>query len=258
MKPIFIKISAAIAYLAVIIVNFLANALPINRIATGQVSDSYPNLFAPAGITFSIWGLIYILLGLYILYQFGLFQKRKAKSKLLYRIGIYFIISSIANVLWIFSWHYKLIWASLIFMIVILYSLIKIADFIRREKLSSKEYFFISLPFSVYFGWITVATIANVTTFLVSIDWDGFGISSQIWTVLVILIGTAIGILRMIKDRNIAYGLVFVWAYAGIWIKHASPSGFDGQFSGIIITVISCIALFLASIAFLFYRKKNS
>jgi hypothetical protein len=254
MKAIFVKISAAIAYLAVIIVNFLANALPINNVTTGAVSDSYSNLFAPAGLTFSIWGLIYILLGLYILYQFGIFQKGKIRNKLFYKINIYFIISSIANISWIFSWHYNLIWLTLVFMIVILYSLIKIADIIRKEKLSSKEYFFISLPFSIYFGWITVATIANVTAFLVSINWNGFGISNQTWTILIILIGALIGILRMLKDRNIAYGLVFVWAYLGIWIKHTSV--FNNQYSGVIITAISCIVLFLASVVFLLYKKK--
>jgi len=243
----FIKILGFLTYLGMIAVNMLANALPINNLSTGEVSELYPNLFTPVGLTFSIWGLIYLLLALYILYQFGLFQEDKGKSKedLFKKLGIYFIITSIANMAWIYAWHYTLIGPSLLIMIVLLVFLIKIANLLNKQKFSLKDKFFVRLPFTIYFGWITVATIANVTAFLVSLNWDGFGIPEHVWMVLILLVGMIIGILRMIKDKRIAYGLVFIWAYIGILIKHTSAVGFAGEYGSIIMTVILCIFAFL-------------
>lgn len=235
----FTKIFALLAYIAMIVVNFLATSLPLNNRGTGEISDAYPNLFAPAGITFSIWGLIYLFLAIYLIYQF------KSKNEgLLKKINILFIITSIANLLWIFAWHYDYIGLSLVIMAVLLVSLIKIADTIRSNNLTKEEHKFIGIPFSVYFGWITVATIANVTVFLVSINWGGFGIAEFIWTGIILLIGATIGILRMNKDKSVAYGLVLIWAYLGILFKHLSVDGFAGQYPVVIATAIICLVLF--------------
>ncbi|HDP73970.1 MAG TPA: tryptophan-rich sensory protein [Candidatus Woesearchaeota archaeon] len=253
MKPTTTKILVAVAFFAMVLVNTLATTLPINGITLGEVSDSYPNLFAPAGVAFSIWGLIYLLLGIYVLYQFGVFEK--VKEELNKKIGIYFIITSIANILWIFAWHYQAIWLSLLIIIALLYYLIRISQALTEEKLSEKAKWLMKLPFSVYFGWIIVATIANVTVFLVSIGWTGFFISEQAWTSLVIITGTIIGLAQMLKAKDIAYGLVFVWAYGGIWIKHASFDGFANQYLGIITTILICIALFIALSGFLLYKS---
>ncbi|QQG52503.1 MAG: tryptophan-rich sensory protein [Candidatus Falkowbacteria bacterium] len=259
-KNIIIKAMVAVSYVAMVAVNWLANALPINNRSTGAISDAYPNLFAPAGLTFSIWGLIYLLLASYCLYQFGLFQNDRGRGKaaLFQKIGLYFILSSLANIAWIFSWHYDFIGISVVLMAVILFSLIKIADILNKEKLLLKEKFFIRVPFSVYFGWITVAAIANITVFLVSINWNGFGISDQVWTIIVLLAGLLIVILRMIKDKNVAYGLVLVWAYAGILLKHLSADGFSGRYQGVIITTVLCILGFLISLATLISKKAKS
>ncbi len=250
-----IKIVVAATYLIMVIVNALANAIPINGVTTGQVSDAYPDLFAPASITFSIWGLIYLLLAGYILYQFGFFQADRGASRgdLFQKIGIYFAISSVANALWIFAWHNFVIWLSLLLMIVVLICLIQIATRLSEEEFSFKEKTFIRLPFSIYFGWISVATIANVTTFLVSIGWGGFGLPDQFWMVLILLVGAAIGIARMRRDMDIAYGLVIVWAYAGILIKHISPAEFVGQYPAVITTAIIGIILLVIAKVLLFY-----
>jgi len=258
-KKFLIKVFVAITYLGMVTVNFLANALPLNNRSTGAISDAYPNLFAPAGLTFSIWGLIYLLLAGYTLYQFGAFQKDKGKKnkELFNKVGFYFIISSLANILWIFSWHYDFIAVSVLLMLVILFSLIKIADILRVERLSLKDKFFIKLPFSIYFGWITVATIANITVFLISLNWNGFGLSDTFWTMLILVVGALIGVARMLKDKNIAYGLVLVWAYSGILLKHISASGFNKQYPEIIYTVWACILLFLISLFFVIKENKK-
>ncbi len=250
----FIKILAGVVYVAMVLVNFLANALPINNRGTGQISDAYANLFAPAGITFSIWGLIYLLLAAYVIYQFTASQKNINRESLFKKINFYFIISSLANIAWIFAWHYDFIVISVFIMLIILLSLIKIADILRLEKFDHKETMFISWPFSVYFGWITVATIANITVFLVSLAWNGFGIADYVWTSIILLVGALIGILRMLRDKNIAYILVLIWAYLGILYKHLSAEGFSGQYSSVIFVVIICIVAFVVSL--FFSRKK--
>ena len=258
MKYIGLKILVALTFVGVIIVNTLANALPINGITTGQISDNYSNLFAPAGLTFSIWGVIYSLLALYTLYQFGLFQKDAGKSneETFRKVGKLFVINSIANILWILAWHYDYIALTVILMIVLLWTLISIANYLRTQNLSAKDKLFILAPFSIYFGWITVATIANITVYLVSIGWDGFGLVPQFWAIAIILTGAIIGILRFFKDKNLFYPAVFIWAYLGIYIKHSSPAGWDRQYPAVMTTTLICIAVFIVSMYYITrYRK---
>lgn len=255
MRNTLLKIFAGIAYVAMVVVNYLAMALPINNRSTGEISDAYPNLFTPTGLTFSIWGLIYLLLAGYMLYQF--INSNQKKEGLFSKINILFIATSLANIFWIFSWHYDVIWLSVLIMATLLFSLIKITNILRTEQLTSREKLFISTPFSVYFGWITVATIANIVVFLVSIDWNRFCIDDFIWTIVVLIVGALIGILRMQKDGNIAYGLVLIWAYLGILIKHLSLDGFGGQYPSIIATVIICLILFIFFAGRIIYKNKT-
>lgn len=253
MKNIFIKIFAGVAYVAMVVVNFLANSLPINNRGTGEISDAYPNLFAPAGPAFSIWGLIYLLLGAYVVYQF--INRSKKTDEILKKINPLFIITSLANISWIFAWHYDYISISVCIMAVLLILLIKIADILRVEKFTTIEKIFVWAPFSIYFGWITVAAIANISVFLVSLGWNGFGITDFIWTSIILFVGAIIGILRMNKDKNIAYGLVLVWAYSWILFKHLSVGGFDGQYPSVVATVVICLALFIFFISKIVYKK---
>jgi len=261
-----ISIIVLITYLAMVIVNGLANALPINGMITGEISDSYPNLFAPTGITFIIWGVIYLLLAAHTAYQLGLFRKKgeEVKTALLKEVGTLFAISSLANFAWIFSWHYKVIPLSMLFMLVILVCLALITIRINKEKLTATEKVFIRLPFSVYFGWITVATIANATTLLV--DWLGspvnlLGISEVVWTVVILLIGLLIGVVTIRKYRDVAYGLVIVWAYIGILIKHLMnkplPDGFGSQYPAVIVTVIISLVVLVVTLIYTQLKSKE-
>ena len=253
MKNMLIKIIAGMAYIAMVVVNFLANGLPINNRSTGAISDAYPNLFAPAGPAFSIWGLIYLLLGGYVLYQFV--KKDQKIEDLLNKINPLFIVTSLANISWIFAWHYDHIGLSVLIMAVLLFLLIKIAGILRVERFTALEKISIRAPFSVYFGWITVAAIANITVFMVSIGWNRFGIADFVWTSIILLVGAMIGILRMRKDKNIAYGMVLIWAYLWIFFKHLSAGGFDGKYPSVVATVIVCLALFIFFVGRIFYKK---
>jgi hypothetical protein len=252
MKTKIFKILAPLAYIAMVAVNYLANALPIAGRDTGAISDRYPNLFAPAGYAFSIWGLIYTLLAIYVIYQF-----KKGKDGLVSKVNGLFILTSLFNIWWILTWHNDWIWLSVILMLGLLFSLIKISKIFKNHTFSKKEKWLVRLPFSVYLGWITVATIANITVFLVSINWNGFGLSEIFWKVLILLIGAFIGSMRTIQNRNIPYGLVLVWAYGAILYKHISPAGFDKSYPEIIWTVSFSIVAFLVVLGIVIFKKEK-
>jgi hypothetical protein len=256
-KTMLIKIITAVSYVLMVVINILANVLPFNDRTTGEISNLYPNLFAPTALTFSIWGLIYLVLGVYVLYQFGLFQKNKGrdKNKLFLNIDLYFIITCLANILWTFCWHYDFIGLSVICIIILLLSLIKIALILKKEKFSFKEELFMAMPFYGYFGWITVATIANIAVFLVSVNWNGFGLAENYWTVIMLIIGTIVGSIVMIREKTLSYGIVLIWAYLGIWLKHVSHTEFNSRYPEIVITTIVCIAPFLIIEGYLLCKK---
>ena len=261
-----VKALVVITYVAMIVVNVLANALPINGRTTGAISDAYENLFAPAGLTFTIWGVIYLLLGAHVLYQLGLFHGADDKGgagesrrvSLLERLGVLFSLSSLANVAWILSWHYDLILVSTLLLATMLVLLILITRTILAAELAPRDRVFIRLPFSVYFGWITVAMIANITVWLVSIGWDGFGIAESTWAVAIIAVGAVIGTAVILRDSDIAYGLVLVWAYLGIWIKHTSNTGFNGAHPAVSATALLGIAALLVAGAVTILRRRAS
>lgn len=256
-NKLLLKVYVAIAFVGMVVVNYLAQLLPINGVTPGQVSDSMPNLFAPAGLTFSIWGLIYLTLAGFTVYQFG-FGRKTEEPAALDRVRWVFIISSLANIAWIFSWHYGNIVLSLIMMLAILVSLIVINRTLDREHLGSTEKILYRLPFSLYFGWITVATVANVTALLVRLGWDRFGWSEQAWMIVILLVAMAIGTITMITRHDIAYGLVLIWAYTGILIKHVSPGAFNGAYPAVIGTVIACLAVYAASEVYTIARMRKA
>jgi hypothetical protein len=258
-KNAFLNVFAAISFLVMVVVNALANILPINGIGTGAVSDSYPNLFAPAGLTFAIWGVIYLLLAAYTLFLLGPLRGRKqpANEALLRKTAIVFAVTSWVNTAWIFSWHYKIIPLSMVLTAFLLIALISQMAMINAQPLSTREKILIRLPFSVYFGWTTVATIANAVTLLVSLGWNRFGLSETVWAIIILAVGAVIGAVTILRQRDIAYGLVFIWAYAGILLKHVSADGFAGQYPGVIIAAGVCLALFAAAILVLLIGKKK-
>jgi hypothetical protein len=192
-------------------------------------------------------------LGIYVIYQ--LFQK---EDELVLKVNRLFIVNALLNASWIFSWHYDLIWLSIIIMIGLLITLIKIADIFKNKIITTKEIWVVRLPFSIYFGWITVATIANVAVFLVYLGWNGFGISESVWTVVVLLVGAFIGSWRILFDKFSPYGLVLIWAYGAILYKHLSANGFNGNYPNIIWTTIFCLLVFTSVVLFISFNKKNN
>ncbi|ABN52655.1 MAG TPA: tryptophan-rich sensory protein [Hungateiclostridium thermocellum] len=255
----FTKVHTTVSFIVMVLINFLANTIPLNKMTTGEISDLYPNLFAPAGMTFSIWRIIYLLLGAYTIYQFGIFKKKDGvfSKNLIEHLGIFFSISSIANTAWIFAWHYHAIGMSLVLTAVILACLIYINIKIRKANLETLEKLFIKLPFSIYFGWITITAIANTIAFLSSIGWNRFGISEPLWTSLVLIFTLLICGIITFKNQDFIYGLPVIWAFIGILIRHTSENGFEGKYPGIIILLIVIIILLLITDVYILVSDKE-
>lgn len=211
------------AALAMIVVNLLANALPINGQTTAAISDRFPVFFVPAGYVFAIWGLIYLGVIAFAVYQALPAQRENPRLR---RIGYWFALGAAANSAWIFLWHYEQFPATLVAMLALLASLI--AVYLRldigRAPVPRAERWLVHLPFSIYLGWITVATIANATALLSYLQWDGWGIAPEAWTVIMLAAGVALAALNSLTRGDAAYLLVLVWAFVGIAVKHGDTA----------------------------------
>lgn len=253
-----LKLIAVVTFLLMLTVNALSALLPLNGVTPQEVSALYPNLFVPAGFTFSIWGIIYLALTLYVLYLLGLLRgKAPVNEALLYKTAIVFSVSSLVNTGWIFAFHYGALALSALLTAFLLICLIDIRHIVAAQPLTPREKLFVELPFSLYFGWVTVALIANITALLVGLGWNGFGISEPVWTIAILVIGAIIGLLTTLRFRDPAYALVLVWAYGGILANHLSPMGHNGAYPQIAFVAAACMALFLLGITLSLLRKKH-
>ena len=242
------------AFILTILVNALASTALLNGKSTGSISDKYVTLITPAGYVFSIWSVIYVLLFVFVAFQAMSSQKDKPFQR---QIGVLFLLSCFFNIVWIFLWQYEYITLSVPLMFGLLASLIAIylrldvgkANVLMREKLA------VHLPFSVYLGWITIASIADVAAALVSVSWDGFGIGYETWAILVIVVALIIALLVTLTRRDVGYGLVIIWALVGIAVKQSANQNIvtTTEISAIIVAV----ALILSILIFRFRRQKK-
>lgn len=251
MKNKWFKIFVVIGFIQMLIINYMANTIPINGFTTGDLSDKLENLFVPKGSTFAIWGVIYSLLLIFVIrLQFGPFDKKLEKLSEL------FIINSLINSCWIFTWHYEKLVFSLILMLGLLINLIQITILLKnisewQNKLT------LQLPFTVYFSWISIATIANVTSVLVGYEWNRFGLSEEFWTQLILIIGIMLALSQLIYFKQFVFILVFIWAYFGIYLKHVRLEGFNYQYPNIInVLIIGLIILSISILCFIYYFSK--
>ncbi len=211
----------------VLILNTLANTLPINGVTTGQLSDEFPNLFVPAGMTFAIWGVIYLFLIGFSIYSLAVVLQKgssaRGRADFLGLIGPWFFISCLANATWILAWHHRMVGLALILMLVLLTSLIAIYTRLYIGRVvRPAEKIWVHLTFSIYLGWITVATVANVTAWLVDMGWTGAPLSEASWSSIMIAISAALGMRLVRTRRDFGYGLVIIWALFGILVKRNS------------------------------------
>ena len=231
-----------ILFAGMLVMNYLANALPLNNKTTGELSDSFPNLFVPAGLTFSIWGIIYLLLIVYCVVQFT-----GSDREVISNISWLFGISCILNALWIVFWHFGKLPSSLLVMLGLLITLIYINISIRELPIG-----ILKASFGIYLGWICIATIANVTTLLVNAGWNGFNITHEVWVIIMIFIGTIIIAMTIYRLVNPFIGLSVVWAFIGIAIKR------QDDYRSIFVSAIIAISLVSLITLWGFLRKSFS
>ncbi len=245
-----LKWSNIMAFLFTVLVNSLAGSTTIlGGKNTAQISDTNPTLITPAGYVFSIWGVIYILLGIFVVFQALPSEKEKDYQK---RIGWLFILSSLLNIAWLFVWQFEYLSLSVVLMFLLLATLISI--YLRlnigKSTASLREKLAVHVPFSVYLGWITIASIANVAVTLVSVNWDGFGISPETWATLIIIIALSVTLLVIVLRKDVAYGLVIIWALVGIAVKQSENQNIVmiTEISAIIIAIALAALILLASL----------
>jgi translocator protein len=229
-------------FILVLAVNILSVTLPLNGQTTGEISNRIDVFFTPAGYVFSIWSLIYFLLGIWIIRQM---PKNNRNSEYYQQISPYFIITCLLNSAWIFVWHYNFFLLSVIVMLCLLVTLI----ITYRKVKALKSNFFDVLPFSVYLGWISVATIANISYYLTYIEWNGFGLGETFWSILLLAASVGLAVFFRFKQRDWIYPLVFVWAVIGI--------GVNNQDQHPILSSLSYSVALLIFLAVLFLRPKN-
>ena len=238
-----------LAFVLTVIVNGLAGSTTIlGGKLTAEISDANPTLITPAGYVFSIWGIIYILLGAFVVFQALPSQQGKGFQK---RVGYLFVLSSIANIVWLFLWQFEYLGFSVVVIFLLLATLILI--YLRlnigKSEVSLREKMAVHVPFSVYLGWITIASIANVSVFLVSVNWDGLGISAETWATLIIIVALIITVLVLATRKDIAYSLVIIWALVGIAVKQS------GNQNIVTLTQASAIIVLIALAATILLSK---
>ena len=213
-----------ISVIVALTVNILASTLPLNGQNTGEISDRFQVYFVPAGYVFAIWGIIYIGWIAFTIFQFRSSQKESPRLR---KLGYIFALSGLANAAWLFTWHYNFFGLSVLVMLSLLGLLI--ASYLKlnvnRSSASGAEWWSVDLPFSVYLGWITVATVANVTDWLYLVGWNGFGIAAPAWAVIMIAVASVLGLLMALTRRDAGYLSVLVWSFAGIAVKQVTAPG---------------------------------
>lgn len=232
------------AFVGMVAVNVLAVTLPLNGLTPGDVSAMYPSLFTPAGYVFSIWSLIYLTLAVFAIYQLLPGQQYNPR---LARLGPLFIVTCLFNAGWLFAWHYLQPLLSLPLMLGLLASLILCYERlgIGKSAVSKREGLAVRLPFSLYLGWITVATVANVSVFFlalgVRVNWF-----TPAWALLAIIAATLIGATVLRRRGDVAYTLVLVWAFLGIAAR---------QWGTDVLLMIGALAAALYLVSLLFRRS---
>ena len=243
-----LKWTNIIAFALTVLVNGLAGSTTIlGGKLTAEISDANPTLITPAGYVFSIWGVIYILLGMFVVFQALPSQKEKSFQE---GIGWLFVVSSLLNIVWLFLWQFEYLGLSVVLMFLLLATLIAI--YLRlnigKSTVPLREKLAVHVAFSVYLGWITIASIANVTVTLVSVGWDGFGISQETWAFSIVIIALLITLLVIATRKDLAYGLVVVWALLGIAVKQSGNQNIvtTTETSAVVIVIVLVLSILVS------------
>ncbi len=236
------NLAVIVALIVMVAVNALAVTLPLGGRTTAEVSDLYPTLFVPANYVFGIWGVIYLALTVYAVVQALPSMVREARVR---SVAWPFVASSALNALWLVLWQTTDVLWSVPVMLLLLVSLIVVYVRLRGGvRASALEWFGVRLPFSLYLGWISVATIANVSAALYSVQWSGWGLADPVWALIMLGVATLLGIVMLWRHRDLAYAAVLVWAFIGIAVKQRGVESVAfGALAAAVILALGVVAI---------------
>jgi len=240
-----------IAFGLTIALNAMATSIPLGGQTPPEISARYPSLFTPAGFTFSIWGIIYLGLLLFVIYQALPGQRENA---FLAKISVPFKINCVANAAWILAWHYDFLILSVLIMACILATLIAIYSALDNEHATASwaERLLAHLPFRLYTAWICVATIANISTVQTAFDWDNIGTDAVTWTLLKLALAGTIGASVIARKGDAAFILVIAWAAFGISVMQVETPAVYG--AALTLCMLAVMLAVFASIRRLYLR----
>lgn len=245
-----LRILNLVFFVLMVAVNIGAELLPLNSITTQKVSANYNTLLTPPGFTFAIWGVIYSWLFLFVLFQLGLFHKKGTGDNpdLIHSISVFFILSCVLNMGWIFAWHYELItlcfvlifsmWASLFFAYIRL----------KRETTNAREYFFIQMPFSLYLAWISAAMTINYLIMIKSQIPDLLGLSETAWSSGLIIALFLLSELILFRYKDFTFAIGALWAFAGILYHYSIDIGKQELNTNMLLLLAIVVATLLVSL----------
>jgi hypothetical protein len=214
------KIVLIVLTVLTILANIIAEILPLNNISTAAISNKFQTFFVPAGYVFAIWGLIYVLL---LIFAFGYTIVPKKERTYVRTITFWYTIASLADIVWLFCWHYEYFLTSGIAIVTLLISLIGIHLILQKNHPKSlTENITIHIPFHVYLGWVSVATIANISDILWKYGFNGLGLPGQYWAAGMMIIAGILGLIMTSRTENKAFSLVVIWALVGIMVKFST------------------------------------
>ena len=207
------------AVVLLIVLNYLSTSIPFGGQTVAQVSNEFKTLVTPAGYAFSIWGVIYLAL-----LVFAVFQLNKGKSIRFFKLVFpYFLVNVVSNVLWLIAFQHELLGLSVLIMLITLGTLIVIFTYFYRlrKALSTTHQYFFQVPFSLYFGWISIATIVNISAYLHSLELPVFENSPELFSMIILIAGAILGLYILVAKKDYIYAIVMVWAYMAIWAQHS-------------------------------------
>ncbi len=241
-------------FIATIVFNALGVFGYINGLSQKVVSDRFDTFITPGPFAFSIWGVLYTLLLITLLYW--LFKHSEVNTaRLLDAVSPLFWVSSVFNIAWIVAFSYELIGLSTLFILGLMVSLSLIIQ--RLNSQSGIGMRLGGLTFGLYGGWILIATFVNVAAYLVQIGWNGFGIATEIWAIIVLVLALAGTWVVQNNLRNAVLTLPIAWAYAGIWYRHSLQSTWQGKYPAVGIIAVFGVIIALAITVIVFIKNKR-
>lgn len=258
-KDTFIKIAVILSFFIMLLINFINFLKPFGLRSIAEISATYPTLLTPAEFSFSIWGIIYLLLFAFVIYQLGIFSKNRLENEkeMLCKARVVTILTSLLNAAWVIAWIFDYMALAVMLILGILVTLRIFTGQLSREYLSGRERLLIRLPFSIYFGWITLASVLNIIILMSSVQVNAFGLTESIRFVILIVMITLIGIYWIMRNHDFVYGLTLIWGFVGILVKHISSDGWNGVYPSAIISTIAGMTAIAGAICYLLILRKR-